>query len=66
MQLSYNCFNLSSILLSQSFTFAGAGTNKSRCFSKVIVDLHISSKHNKSFDQIHMVQLMNKVMYSYI
>lgn len=50
----------------QSFTFAGAGGNKSRGFSKIIVDLHISTKHNKSFDQLYAVQLMNKVKHGYL
>lgn len=49
----------------QSFTFAGAGGDKSRCFSKFVVDLHISTKHNKSFDQLYVVQLMNKVKHGY-
>lgn len=44
----------------RSLTFAGAGSDKSRCFSKVVVDLHISTKHNQSFDQLNAVQLMNK------
>lgn len=61
-----NCFPFSSVLFPQSFTFAGAGGDKSRCFSKVVVDLHISAKHNKSFDQLYVVQLMNKVTHSHL
>lgn len=60
-----NCFPFSSVLFPQSFTFTGAGSDKSRCFSQFVVDLHISTKHNKSFDQLYMVQLMNKVTHSH-
>ncbi len=46
---------------SPSLTFAGASSNESRCFSQVIVDLHISPEHNQSFDQLYVVHLSNRV-----
>lgn len=40
-------------------TFAGAGSNESRRLAQVIVDLHVSSKHNQGFDQLYVVHLIN-------
>lgn len=41
-------------------TFAGAGSDESRRLAQVVVDLHISSKHNQGFDQLDVVHLSNK------
>lgn len=47
-------------LLMQLVTFAGSGSNEAGSFTEVIVDLHISSKHNQGFDQLYVVHLSNK------
>lgn len=56
----YTSLPPSSSSLSLFLTFAGASSDESRCFSQVVVDLHISPKHNQCFDQIHMVHLKKR------
>lgn len=47
----------SSFFPAEVFTFAGASSNQARSLSQVVVDLHVSTKYDQSFDQLHVVHL---------